>query len=224
VLVASRVTKYLIHVLVPSNWVYDVALNVFVTDISRLQGFVHSNIYEVWVRQYASTLETRLRYTLTDCFETFPFPQIISGLETLGETYHETRRQIMLARQEGLTKTYNRFHDSGEHASDIQQLRELHVQMDNAVAAAYGWQDLALGHDFHETAQGVRYTISESARREVLARLLKLNHERYEEEQLSGVGEGKKKGGGTRMNAEKRGESQKPGKKIGEDGGQYGLF
>jgi len=42
---------------------------------------------------------------------------------------------------------------------------------------------LDLGHGFHETAQGIRFTVSESARREILSRLLKLNHERYEEEQ-----------------------------------------
>jgi hypothetical protein len=51
----------------------------------------------------------------------------------------EYRRQIMLIRQEGLTKTYNRFHDPDETAEDIQKLRDLHVEMDNAVAAAYGW-------------------------------------------------------------------------------------
>ena len=67
----------------------------------------------------------------------------------------------MLSRQEGLTKTYNRFHDPDETTADIQKLRELHVEMDNAVAAAYGWTDLDLGHGFHETKQGVRYTISE---------------------------------------------------------------
>jgi hypothetical protein len=88
----------------------------------------------------------------------------------------------MLSRQEGLTKTYNRFHDPDGSISDIQKLRDLHVEMDNAVAAAYGWSDLQLEHDFHETKQGVRFTISESARREVLARLLKLNHEHYAEE------------------------------------------
>ena len=59
--------------------------------------------------------------------------------------------------------------------------------MDNAVAAAYGWSDLDLGHGFHETKQGTRFTISESARREVLARLLKLNHERYAEEVAQGL-------------------------------------
>ena len=95
-------------------------------------------------------------------------------------------------RQEGLTKTYNRFHDPAETSADIQKLRQLHVEMDNAVAAAYGWTDLDLGHGFHETKQGVRYTISEAARREVLARLLKLNHERYAEEVKQGLHEKKK--------------------------------
>ncbi len=64
--------------------------------------------------------------------------------------------------------------------------------MDQTVAAAYGWTDFALNHGFHETRQGVRYTISEPARREVLARLLKLNHERYAEEVRQGLHEKKK--------------------------------
>ncbi len=98
----------------------------------------------------------------------------------------------MLSRQEGLTKTYNRFHNPDESAADIQKLRDLHVEMDKAVAAAYGWTDLDLGHGFHETKQGIRFTISESARREVLARLLKLNHERYAEEVKQGLHDKKK--------------------------------
>ena len=97
----------------------------------------------------------------------------------------------MLAHQEGLTKSYNRFHAPNESSPDIQKFRQLHVEMDHAVAAAYGWTDLDLGHGFHETKQGVRYTISEPARREVLARLLKLNHERYAEEVKQGLHEKK---------------------------------
>ncbi len=54
--------------------------------------------------------------------------------------------------------------------------------LDQAVAAAYGWQDLDLSHGFHETKQGIRFTISEAARREVLDRLLALNHQRHAEE------------------------------------------
>jgi hypothetical protein len=70
--------------------------------------------------------------------------------------------------------------------------------MDAAVAAAYGWHDLDLGHGFHATKQGTRYTISEAARREVLDRLLALNHERYAEEVAAGLhdkGKGKAKRG-----------------------------
>jgi hypothetical protein len=93
----------------------------------------------------------------------------------------------MKANQEGLTRTYNRFHNHDEIAEDIQKLRDLQVEMDHAVAAAYGWNDLDLGHGFRETKQGVRFTISEEARREVLGRLLKLNHERYAEEVKQGL-------------------------------------
>ena len=68
--------------------------------------------------------------------------------------------------------------------------------MDNAVAAAYGWSDLALDHGFHQTKQGLRYTISEPARREVLGRLLTLNHARYAEEVAQGLHDkGAKKAG-----------------------------
>jgi hypothetical protein len=114
----------------------------------------------------------------------------------------------MIDRQEGLTKTYNRYHDAEDVAADIQKLRELYVEMDKAVAVAYGWGDFDLGHDFHPTKQGVRFTISEAARREVLGRLLKLNHERHAEEVAKGLygkkGKGKKAGGGRkRKNSEK---------------------
>jgi hypothetical protein len=99
----------------------------------------------------------------------------------------------MFSRQEGLTKTYNRFHDPDEAVADIVRLRELHVEMDQAVAAAYGWDDLDLGHGLHQTKQGLRFTISEEARREVLGRLLALNHARYEEEERLGLHEKKGK-------------------------------
>jgi len=97
----------------------------------------------------------------------------------------------MIDRKEGLTKTYNSFNSPEKISSDIAQLRELHIEMDQAVAAAYGWDDLELAHDFHETPQGLRFTISEAARREVLSRLLELNHQRYAEEVAAGLHEKK---------------------------------
>src|SRR4029079_13560415 len=83
----------------------------------------------------------------------------------------------------------------------IAGLRALHVALDQAVAAAYGWTDLDLGHGFHPTKQGLRYTIHDSARRTVLDRLLALNHARYAAEVAAGLhdkgAKGRKgKGGG----------------------------
>jgi len=106
------------------------------------------------------------------------------------------------------------YHPAETASNDITQLRELHVQMDTAVAAAYGWADLALAHDFHDTPQGQRFTISETARREVLGRLLELNHQRYEEEVLAGLHEKGSKG--------KKGKRK--AKKKPDDGGQMSLF
>ena len=86
-----------------------------------------------------------MRYTPSDCFETFPFPENFETnerLEAVGKEYYEFRAQLMIANNEGLTKTYNRFHDPYERSPEIQKLRELHDAMDRAVLDAYGWTDL----------------------------------------------------------------------------------
>ncbi|MCI0391636.1 MAG: hypothetical protein MOB07_23070, partial [Acidobacteria bacterium] len=125
------------------------------------------------------------------------------------------RRNVMEQRQEGLTKIYNRFHDRSEKSVDIERLRQLHVEMDKHVAGAYGWRDFDLGHGFHQTKQGVRFTISEAARVEVLDRLLTLNYERYAEEKKLGLHEkGKKKKSALKKSAE-----SKPAESEGTLGG-----
>ncbi len=95
---------------------------------------------------------------------------------------HTHRAQTMFENQEGLTDTYNRFHNPDETAADITRLRALHIEMDKAVAAAYGWGELDLEYGFRETPQGLRFTTSEQARWEVLDRLLALNYQRHAEE------------------------------------------
>jgi hypothetical protein len=186
-MVAAEVSKYLNFTVQPNCFVFSHMLVVFTDSEWHDFGLFQSTIHEVWARDKGSTLETRFRYTPTDCVGTFPLPQTLLGISESGRAYYEFRRGIMLASKEGLTKTYNRFHDPEESAADSKKLRDLHVEMDKAVSAAYGWSDQDLGHGFHETKQGTRFTISESARREVLTRLLKLNHERYAEEVAQGL-------------------------------------
>jgi hypothetical protein len=152
-------------------------------EFAALQSHVHYH----WAWTYSSTMRVDINYSPSDCFDTFPLPHGIAHLRSVGERCYGHRQSVMLSRQEGLTRTYNRFHYADETAPDIVKLRDLHVEMDRAVADAYGWTDLNLGHGFHHTKQGLRFTISEEARREVLGRLLALNHERYEEEVRQGL-------------------------------------
>src|SRR5581483_8338411 len=88
---------------------------------------LQSRVHEVWVRFFASSLEDRLRYTPSDCFETYPFPEGFARhprLEAAGKEYYDFRAALMVRNNEGLTKTYNRFHDPNEHSADILKLRE----------------------------------------------------------------------------------------------------
>ena len=205
VLVRSRVSNINSIAFVPTGIVMSEATVVFNFDnyasFALLQGMAHTE----WLTYHSSSMRKDVRYTPTDCFETFPFPESTTNLETIGETYYNHRQSIMQTRQEGLTKTYNRFHDPAETSEDIIKLRQLHVKMNYAVAQAYGWDDLlpspklergaggeGLNHDFHETKQGLRYTISETARREILDRLLQLNFDRYAEEVAQGLHDKKK--------------------------------
>lgn len=187
VLVGVLHTKYWSVTSYSPSLVFSHALAVFAVSDFGYLAVLESFLHESWAREYSGSLETRLRYTPSDCFDTFPFPAKQAPLGIFGERYHELRCRIMLAHGEGLTKIYNRFHNPVEESADIQNLRQLHVEMDRAVATAYDWTDLDLGHDFHETKQGIRFAISEPARREVLQRLLSLNHERYAEEVKQGL-------------------------------------
>ncbi len=191
VMVVARVTKYPNVSFAPSI-VYSEQLVIFADAEYQTLSLIQSSIHEIWGRQYSSTMGLGMRYTPSDVFEPFPVPSNLDPLKSIGERYHVVRADIMRSRWEGLTITYNRFHNSDETSTDIAGLRALHVEMDNTVAAAYGWQDLGLGHGFHETRQGVRYTLHPAARREVLDRLLELNHARHADEVARGLHKPKK--------------------------------
>ncbi len=206
VLVTSQTGRRWEPALIPSGIVYSHSVVVFALhdwiDFALMQAVTH----EEWRLVYGPTLRTDARYTSSDCFETFPFPSYRPPLlVSIGEAYHSHRQRRMLAAQEGLTTTYNRFHNS-DRANlhpDIQKLRDLHVELDRAVAAAYDWSDHPLDHGFHATKQGERFTVSPAARKQLLARLLALNHARYADELAAGL-HAKKKPRASRLESSSR--------------------
>ena len=184
----------------PAKMVYANTLAVFPFDTYAAFCALQSRPHEIWTRFFGSSMKDDLRYTPTDCFETFPFPEgwdTYSDLEAAGTEYFEFRGELMIRNSEGLTKTYNRFHDPDEPSPDIAKLRRLHDTMDRAVLSAYGWDDVTtdcqflLDYEIDDNELGNkrkpwRYRWPDGVRDEVLARLMALNGKHALEERLAG--------------------------------------
>lgn len=222
--------------IINSKMIFSHALGIVTSDAYYHFCLLNSSFHFFWAWKMASTMGgSTLRYTPSDCYGNFPFPQNLSyevskNLDLNGINYNQIRKGIMVKTQLGLTKVYNQFHNkslveihddlieseiekkygketlvlwrhlrkTGETCSfneavmDIVRLRELHKEMDLAVLEAYGWSDIDLKHDFYEVDylpenDRVRYTISPEARKEILKRLLLLNHEIHEQEVKAGL-------------------------------------
>lgn len=206
VLLKTISSKHFAFEFVPNIYTFDQTNVVFGYYKYSYFSVLQSSQHIVFGIKHGPNLGASPRYVPSDCFETFPFPEILPAnpalcdfshslvqkLETLGEEYHVLRSAMMKEHTIGLTKLYNAFHNPKETRQDFKTLRELHKDIDETVKVAYGWHDLDLAHDFYEVPylpanDRVRYTISEKARLEILRRLYKLNTERYEAEVKAGL-------------------------------------
>jgi hypothetical protein len=240
----AAATQHLTFPFILTGQVFSHKLIVFPLDTADAFCLLISRVHTIFANFFSSTLEDRLTYNPSDCFETFPFPTSLldanandpaheatrQALESIGERYHQFRAQLMVTNNEGLTSTYNRFHDPAETSSGLLELRRLHGEMDQAVLNAYGWSDVptacGFGLDYLDSEEDAqlpdelqeridsgelffweagdaldfqgqlqafgaitgrrklpwRYRWPDAVRDDVLARLLALNAERYEEE------------------------------------------
>ncbi|MFN4287491.1 MAG: Eco57I restriction-modification methylase domain-containing protein [Brevundimonas sp.] len=196
VIAIPETTKYCVFSLVSNSIVLSHMLKVIASDSRDMFCILNSSLHECWARKQSSTLETRLKYITTSAFETFVFPSIVRNqLFELGDRLAKARNLTMSQDGVGITRLYNKLHNASEIDPNIVALRDLHRQIDDAVANSYGWGDLKLGHGFHEVPylpenDRVRFTISEEARVDVLHRLAELNRQRYQEEVDQGLHDG----------------------------------
>ena len=151
-----------------------------------------SDIHAVWAFEHGSRLHERLRYTHGDVFETFPFPEgVLEGgigdLAELGHQFFAARSEYMVMNSKGMTKFYNDFHDPGCDNEAILACRELQIKINDAVISAYKFNEIDLDIDFHEVGylppgKSTRFTMSDAARGQILAKLALLNKARHEAE------------------------------------------
>lgn len=181
VLAIALVSKSLMPVRVPGNHVFSHALAVFATSSFAEQAVLSSTLHQMWAIKYGSAMRNDPRYTTGDVYETFPRPTPTPRLQAVGRELDEERRQIMLRRDIGLTKLYNMVNDPFVGAAinvDIARIRDIHVELDEAVMEAYNWSGVELAHGFHTYRQMERWTVSPAARVEILDLLLEENHKR----------------------------------------------
>jgi hypothetical protein len=198
-------------------------LCVFALSAHSSFAVLQSRVHEPWARLLSSSMKTDLRYVPSDCFSTFPFPQpdpraVIPALEDIGERLYTARAAYMVETQQGLTQTYNALKDPRVNDPRVVALRRLHEEMDRAVLAAYGWDDLEVPVYGGATTEGEKQALSrfEDA---VIDRLFALNATRAAEEraaaaqQAATAGAAKAKGGGGRK---KKGDAGSGGAGSGQ--------
>lgn len=183
----------------PDNMLVVIATN----EPSKL-GVLSSRIHCTWALAAGGRLGVGNdpRYNKTRCFETFPFPDATPEQQAkvcdLAERLdaHRKRQQAQhpeltltgmynvmekLRSEEPLTAKEKPIHEQGL----VSVLRELHDELDRAVFAAYGWDDLAaqlVGKPGATTPLPDKAEAQAEAEEELLRRLVALNAERAAEE------------------------------------------
>ncbi|BAU58123.2 hypothetical protein HH1059_14150 [Halorhodospira halochloris] len=192
-----RVFTFLDANILPDNMLINIAI-----DDAWCLGILSSRLHVTWTLAAGGTLEDRPRYNKTRCFETFPFPDAKSGgsanIRDLAERLdgHRKRQQAehpditltgiynvmeKVRAGEKLTKKERTIHEQGL----VSVLAELHEELDRAVFAAYGWDDLAdslIGRPGATTPRSDKPEDQEKAEQELLQRLVDLNAKRAAEE------------------------------------------
>ncbi|WDV56019.1 hypothetical protein PV963_39625 [Streptomyces coeruleorubidus] len=206
-IVLTRVSKSVMPVMVPTGQVFSDRLVVFTSDDPGLLAVLSGASHYWWALDRSATMKADLLYSPSDVFDPLVRPASSKNLRVIGARLDEYRRDLMIARNMGLTATYNLVHDPDCNDEDIVELRRIHERIDKATVEAYGWHDLLdesgqtpaadpthqtfpLDHGFHETDQGVRYTIGMLARTEIIDRLRQLNHQAYADEVHLGLHKG----------------------------------
>lgn len=177
-----RTFQFLDHSILPDNMLIAIA-----TDEAWLLGVLSSRIHVAWALAMGGRLGVGNdpRYNKTRCFETFPFPLISEGqnqeIGLLAEQIDQHRKRQLgahdkltltgiynvlekLSAGEVLTPKDKTIHEQGL----VGVLKELHDELDAAVAEAYGWP-ADLSDD------------------EILEKLLALNLERAAEERAGKI-------------------------------------
>lgn len=137
-IVSTLTGKRLFFSWAQKDWCPSNLVGVFAFDDDYAMGVLSSYLFEAWARGESSTFETRIRFTPSTAYETFPWPAPSASEKTAVEVASRAllarRSEIAFDAQLGLTDLYNLVDDGA-----YEDLSKLHKALDEAVVAAYHW-------------------------------------------------------------------------------------
>lgn len=96
-----------------------------------LFAIMTSKMHNLWVRAVGGSLETRIRYSATLCYNTFPFPKLTAAEK---EGLEQLTQNILNIRDENFDMTLGEMYNP---ETMPEELREAHHQLDLAVERIY---------------------------------------------------------------------------------------
>ena len=191
-----RTAKHRVFTSVETNTVPDAKIVAIAIEDEAYLGVLSSSIHIVWSVATGGWLGVGndSNYNHSDCFGKFPFPLFSDNSQSEvadAAILIEAHRKRQQGQYPKLTMTgmYNVLEKlrSGEPLDEKERkiheqglvgiLKQLHDELDVAVAKAYGWEDLIAGDPNSSKAQ-----LSDDVTQEILQRLVDLNAERAAEE------------------------------------------
>jgi type II restriction/modification system DNA methylase subunit YeeA len=146
-----RVAEHLLFVWLPPETLPDSALTVFARDDDWFSGVLHSRFHQVWALRLGRQLREKksgFRYTLTTCFETFPFPwppgtplgKLTCAQDDQRTAIAQAARALDVGRADWLGDRSDPMRTlTALYNARPGWLQQAHAALDEAVAAAYGW-------------------------------------------------------------------------------------
>jgi hypothetical protein len=204
VILTPETAKHRVFALQTTPFCPDHSIYAVCSDDLTVLGALSSRVHALWSFIAGSTLEDRPRWRNVQCFLPYPFPApsadngLSDRIAVFAEHIDAHRKTVSakhpdidltglynvlekLRRAEPLTAKDKVIHDQGL----VSVLRELHDDLDRAVFAAYGWEDLGerlVGKPGATTPWPEKPAEQAEAEEELLSRLVALNAERAAEE------------------------------------------
>ena len=181
VLAIPIVSKLMIPARANSSQVFSSALAICPIDSFGFFALLSSWMHRSWSQWWGSGMQDRFRYSISDCFGTFPLCIANEELGILGEELDILQRVTAKNRKIGLTKLYNLVNAENQNEADIILLRNLHEKIDREVVNAFGF-DIEIGEYELAEFQGLlQWGPPAGQRIEILQLLLAENQRQHDE-------------------------------------------